>query len=707
MSKNLVIVESPAKAKTIEKYLGKDYSVIASMGHLRDLPEKTLGVDIEKDFTPKYQTIKGKSELIKTLKKEAELSDKVYLATDPDREGEAISWHIAAILGIKDNENCRITFNEITKDAVTSAITKPRTIDKDLVDAQQARRILDRIVGYKLSPLLWKKIRKGLSAGRVQSVATKIVCDREEEIEKFIPEEYWTIKANLKTENDALFTAKLEKKAGKKITVKNEEEARQIIADLKTSDYVVESVKETKKIRKPYPPFITSTLQQEASRKLNFTAKKTMANAQQLYEGINIKEKGLIGLITYMRTDSLRISDEAKYAAKDFIVNNFGANYAPKAYNEFKAKKGNIQDAHEAIRPTYVSLTPSEVKASLTPDQYKLYKLIWERFVASQMVNATFNSTAVDVKAGVYTLRTTGSQMIFDGFMKLYIETSENEENEEEQILPVLNENEKLELKELLDKQNFTAPPSRYTEAGLIKIMEEYGIGRPSTYAPTISTILQREYIVKEGKTLVPTELGKVTTNLMKENFKDIVDVKFTAGMEEKLDNIEHGNDDWVEVLKYFYKDFETSLNNAQSIDKVKVMDEETEEICEKCGRKMVIKTGRFGKFLACPGFPECKNAKPITTEIKDVKCPLCQGKILEKKSKKGKKYFGCENNPQCSFMTWDEPTNERCEKCGSVMAKKYYGRGSKLYCINTECENTLKKSAPKKTTKKTTKKDK
>ncbi len=706
MSKNLVIVESPAKAKTIEKYLGKDYSVLASMGHLRDLPEKTLGVDVEKDFTPKYQTIKGKSELIKSLKKEAQTCNKVYLATDPDREGEAISWHIANILGIKEDEVCRVTFNEITKNAVTEAIGNPRIIDKDLVDAQQARRVLDRIVGYKLSPLLWKKIRKGLSAGRVQSVATRIICDREEEIEKFIPEEYWTIKADLQTTDKNNFTAKLEKKDGKKITVKNEEEAREILQSLKNAEYYVENIKETKKLRKPYPPFITSTLQQEASRKLNFTSKRTMQTAQNLYEGINIKGRGLVGLITYMRTDSLRISDEAKKNAKNFILSNYGSEFCPKGYNEYKMRKGNIQDAHEAIRPSDVYLTPDLVKDSLTNDQYKLYKLIWERFVASQMVNAIFNATSVDVKAENFTLKATGLQMLFEGFMKLYIESTDSEDEDENQKLPKLNEGESLKLIELNDKQHFTNPPSRYTEASLIKTMEEYGIGRPSTYAPTISTILQREYIVKEGKSLVPTELGKVTTNLMKDNFKDIVDVKFTAGMEDSLDSIEHGNNDWVQILKEFYKDFEISLTKAQDIDKVKVKEEETDEICEKCGRKMVIKTGKFGKFLACPGFPECKNAKPITTEVKDIKCPLCQGKVLQKKSKKGKKYFGCENNPDCSFMTWDEPTNEKCEKCGNVLVKKYYGKGSKLYCSNSECENAPKKRTVKKETGKKEKKN-
>ena len=706
MSKYLVIVESPAKAKTIEKYLGKDYKVIASMGHLRDLPQSTLGVDIEKGFIPKYQTIKGKSDLIKELKKEAEKSTKVYLATDPDREGEAISWHIANILGIDENEKCRVTFNEITKDAVTSSIKTPRIIDKDLVDAQQARRILDRIVGYKLSPLLWKKIKKGLSAGRVQSVATRIVCDRENEIKAFNKEEYWTITANLKNLKNEEFSARLSLKSGKKIEIKNEKQALEISKILKTSEYIVEDVKQSKKQKRPQPPFTTSTLQQEASRKLNFTSKKTMLNAQNLYEGIDIKGKGHVGLITYMRTDSLRISNEAMAQAKAYIDSKFGTNYAPKTYNIYKTKKGNVQDAHEAIRPTDVNLTPAEVKASLTNDQYKLYKLIWERFIASQMAAASVNTVTVDVKAEDYTFKTSGSIVLFDGYMKLYVEGIDNDTEEENQKLPELSEKEKLELVSMEEKQNFTAPPPRYTEASLIKIMEEYGIGRPSTYAPTISTITQREYVKKDGKALIPTELGMIITDMMKENFKDIVDVKFTAGMEEKLDKIEEGNTDWIAVLEDFYEGFKNTLDNAQSIDKIKIQDEVTDEICEKCGRNMVIKSGKFGKFLACPGFPECKNAKPITVEVKDVLCPLCGGKILEKKSKKGKKFFGCENNPKCEFMTWDQPTNEKCEICGSIMAKKYFGRSPKLYCINKECENTLKYT-PKDTKKKAAKKTK
>ena len=708
MAKNLVIVESPAKAKTIMKYLGKDYKVLASMGHLRDLPEKNIGVDIENHFTPKYQPIKGKKELIKELSDTAKKSEKVYLATDPDREGEAISWHIAQMLKIDEASDCRITFNEITKSAVTNAIEHPRSIDMDLVDAQQARRILDRIVGYKLSPLLWKKVKKGLSAGRVQSVATRIVCDRELEIQNFKSEEFWTVTADLNKEAER-FLAKLALKNGKKFDLHNEEETSAAVEQIKNQDFAVEKVKKSKKTRRPYPPFITSTLQQEASRKLGFTAKRTMMAAQQLYEGIDLKERGLVGLITYMRTDSLRVAQEAMEEAKKYIVSRFSEEYAPKSYNVYKSKKGNVQDAHEAIRPSIVDLAPDDIKAYLSNDQYKLYKLIWERFIASQMSSAMLNVVSVDIKAGDYTFKTGGSTVLFDGFMKLYVESTDEEKEEDNQKMPALNEGDKLTLNKLDPKQNFTKPPARYTEASLIKAMEENGIGRPSTYAPTITTILNREYVEKEGKTLKPTELGMIITDLMKNHFKDIVDVKFTANMEEELDKIEEGNIDWISVLDDFYGGFEKVLKAAESIEKVKLKEEVTDVICEKCGRNMVIKSGRYGKFLACPGFPECKNAKPITVEVSGVLCPLCGGKVLQKKSKRGKVYYGCEHNPTCGFMTWDEPTNEKCELCGSVMAKKRYGKGSKLYCINQECPNTLKtrkkadgeeeKTAAKKTT--------
>ncbi len=702
MAKNLVIVESPAKAKTIMKYLGKDYKVLASMGHLRDLPEKSIGVDMENHFAPKYQPIKGKKELIKELSETAQKSDKVYLATDPDREGEAISWHIAQMLGIDETSECRITFNEITKTAVTNAIAQPRSIDMDLVDAQQARRVLDRIVGYKLSPLLWKKIKKGLSAGRVQSVATRIVCDRELEIQNFKTEEYWTITADLNKESHR-FTAKLALKNGKKLTLSNEQQTQAAVEELQHQSFAVETVKESKKTRRPYPPFITSTLQQEASRKLGFTAKRTMMAAQQLYEGIDLKDRGQVGLITYMRTDSLRIAQEALIEAKKYISSRFSPEYTPKSFHVYKSKKGNVQDAHEAIRPTVIELTPESVKPYLSTDQYKLYKLIWERFIASQMSSAVLNVVSVDIKAGNYTFKTGGSTVLFDGFMKLYTEGTDEEKDEENQKLPALKAGDALKLNQLEQKQNFTAPPARYTEASLIKAMEENGIGRPSTYAPTITTILNREYVVKEGKALKPTDLGMVITDLMKNHFHDIVDVKFTANMEEKLDTIEDGNTPWVSVLEEFYADFEPVLKAAESIDKIKLQEEVTDVICEKCGRNMVVKSSRYGKFLACPGFPECKNAKPLTVEVSGVVCPECGGKVLQKKSKKGKTYYGCEKNPSCGFMTWDEPTNEKCELCGSVMAKKRYGRGSKLYCINGECPNTLKRAETKKTTAKKT----
>ncbi len=699
MSKYLVVVESPAKAKTIVKYLGKDYKVMASMGHLRDLPEKSMGVDIENGFIPKYQTIKGKSQLIKELKAEAKESEKVFLATDPDREGEAISWHIANILNIDPEDECRVTFNEITKNAVTTSIKNPRIVDKDLVDAQQARRILDRIVGYKLSPLLWKKIKKGLSAGRVQSVATRIICDREEEIKSFVPSEYWTLTAEYETESKEKFTAKLANFKGKKLTVKNQEEAEKAACDISNAEHIISSVKKSAKTKRAYPPFTTSTLQQEASRKLGFTARRTMMAAQSLYEGIKIGNGDAVGLITYMRTDSLRIADEALFAAKKYIVERFGEKYAPKSFNVYKSKKGNVQDAHEAIRPTDINFEPDKIKGSLTSDQYKLYKLIWERFTASQMSGQLLDVVSVDVQAGDYILKASGSTVLFDGYTKLYDEGTDEEKDDElkEQKLPELIENQKVALNNLSKKQSFTTPPPRFTEASLIKTMEEFGIGRPSTYAPTITTILSREYVLKDGKALVPTELGMVITDMMKNNFPDIVDIKFTANMEEKLDVIEEGNTDWIKILDEFYTDFKSVLEKAAEIDKIKIADEVTDVICEKCGRNMVIKSGRYGKFLACPGYPDCKNAKPITSEVKGVDCPLCGAKILEKKSKKGKKYFGCEKNPTCSFMSWDEPVNQKCEICGSIMLKKYFGRGSKLYCSNAECENTYK---AKKTTK-------
>ena len=687
MPNYLVVVESPAKAKTIKKYLGRNYKVVASMGHLRDLPKSQMGVDIENNFEPKYITIRGKGELLSKLKKEAKNSDKVYLATDPDREGEAISWHLANVLQIPENEKCRIAFNEITKTAVKNAIKVPREINIDLVNAQQARRILDRIVGYKISPLLWKKVRKGLSAGRVQSVATRLICDREEEINNFVPEEYWTIDAKLlRMQSRENFEASFHgTDKGKKIELKDKNEVDYIINELKDVEYIVKKVVKGERKRTPVPPFITSTLQQEASRKLGFTTKRTMAAAQQLYEGIDIEGHGTIGLITYMRTDSLRISAEAQANAREFIANKFGKEYVPDKPNYYRTKKG-AQDAHEAIRPSDVNLQPDLIKASLKPDQYKLYKLIWERFLASQMKPALYDTIKADIQAGNYLFKANGSKIKFHGFMIIYVEGKDEEKEDKERMIPELVEGEKVELKKLEPKQHFTQPPSRYTEATLVKALEEQGIGRPSTYAPTITTIISRGYVEREKKQLKPTELGMIITDIMKIHFKDIVDVTFTANMEQQLDEIEEGNIDWVEILKKFYVPFENTLKEAEKeIGDVEIQDEITDEKCEKCGRNMVIKHGRYGKFLACPGFPECRNAKPILQEI-GVSCPLCGGKVYIKKTRKGRKYYGCENNPKCEFMTWDEPLKEKCPQCGGVLVKKTSRKKANIKCTNEEC---------------------
>ncbi|MDK2798591.1 MAG: topoisomerase [Clostridiales bacterium] len=686
MASYLVIVESPAKAKTIKKYLGKNYKVLASMGHLRDLPKSQMGVDIEHNFEPKYITIRGKGELLSKLKKEAKNSDKIYLATDPDREGEAISWHLANVLEIKENEKCRIAFNEITKLAVKNAIKAPRKIDINLVNAQQARRILDRIVGYKISPLLWRKVRKGLSAGRVQSVATRLICDREEEIESFVPQEYWTIAANL-TDQKSLetFEAKFYGSEEGKIDLENKEVVDKIIDELKDSKYIVKKVKKGERKRNPTPPFITSTLQQEASRKLGFTTKRTMMTAQQLYEGVDIEGEGTIGLITYMRTDSTRIADEAQSTARHFIESKFGKEYVPETPKQYKSKKG-AQDAHEAIRPTNVLLEPDKIKSSLKPDQYKLYKLIWERFLASQMRSAIFDTLHVDIEAKNYIFKATGSKIKFQGFMILYIEGNDDETEDGENTIPELVEGQQLKLKKLNPKQHFTQPPPRYTEATLVKALEEQGIGRPSTYAPTIITIIARGYVEREKKQLKPTELGKIITDIMKSHFKDIVDIEFTANMEQQLDEIEEGKKDWVALLREFYQPFSITLKEAEDeIGDVEIQDEVTDEKCEKCGRNMVIKHGRYGKFLACPGFPECRNAKPILEEA-GVICPLCNGKVYIKKTRKGKKYYGCENNPKCEFMSWDEPLKEPCPQCGGVLVKKVSKKSSKVQCLNKDC---------------------
>lgn len=684
-TKKLLIVESPAKAGTIKKYLGENYTVMASMGHIIDLPKSQIGVSLDDgSFEPKYITIRGKGDLLSQLKKEAKKADKVYLATDPDREGEAISWHLANALNIDINSKCRVTFNEITKSAVKAAIKQPRAIDMDLVDAQQARRILDRIVGYKISPILWEKVKRGLSAGRVQSVATRLICDREEEIENFVPEEYWSIEAvmtdiNSKHPFDAKYYGILNKEA--KLT--NSEDTMEIAQQLKKSSPVIDSIKSGTKTRKPQPPFTTSTLQQDASRKLNFPAAKTMQIAQMLYEGINLGGKiGTVGLITYMRTDSLRISAEAQAEAVAYVCENYGNEYSePK---QFKTKR-SAQDAHEAIRPTSVSIAPISIKDKLTNDQYKLYKLIWERFVASQMQSAVYETMTVTIAAGKHTLKATGSNIKFKGYMAVYVEGSDQKEAKEKR-LPKLEKGQKLLFNNIEPKQHFTQPPQRYSEATLVKELEENGIGRPSTYAPTISTIVSRGYVTRHQKQLIPTELGNVTTEIMKNNFTDIVDVDFTADMESKLDAVEGGEIDWVEIISGFYPKFKTDLENAlENVAKIKIKDEESDVICEKCGRKMVYKLSKFGKFLACPGYPECKNAKAIKTGT-GVKCPKCDGEIVVKKSRKGKTYYGCENSPKCDFVAWYAPVkDDNCPNCGSILLKKP-GKNGKIICYNENC---------------------
>ncbi len=683
---NLVIVESPTKAKTIKKYLGKNYEVVATMGHVRDLPKSKMGVDIENGFTPQYINIKGKGDLIKSLIKEAKKSDKVYLATDPDREGEAISWHLAYLLNLDLNENNRVTFNEITKTGVKTGMKAPRKIDIDLVNAQQARRVLDRLVGYKLSPFLWKKVRPGLSAGRVQSVAVRLIADREQEIRRFVQEEYWTIDASLLAENSKkAFPSRLHSKAGQKIEIKNKEAADSILAELKQQNFIVSAVKKGVRQKSPAPPFTTSTLQQEASRKLGFQAYRTMKAAQELYEGVDIAGMGAVGLITYMRTDSLRISAEAQQAATAYIEQRYGKEYCPPSPRVYKTKS-SAQDAHEAIRPSLPELIPEKVKDSLTNDQYKLYKLIWERFIASQMANQVLDTVSVNIQAGDYLFKSSGSTVKFMGFTVLY-EEGKDEEEEKEVSLPELHENDLLRVQKLEGNQHFTQPPVRYTEATLIKALEEKGIGRPSTYAPTISTIMQRNYVEREGKQLHPTILGEVTTELMEEHFPEIVDVEFTAGMEENLDKVEDGQIPWKQTVSDFYDGFDQLLTKAEKEmegQRVRIPDEETNEVCDKCGRPMVIKHGRYGKFLACSGYPECKNTKKIVKETSAL-CPLCGGRVLEKKSAKGKIYFGCENNPNCSFMTWDEPTGKTCPTCGSALLKKK-GRAGKIYCSKEGC---------------------
>ncbi len=691
---DLVIVESPAKAKTIQKYLGPGFEVIASMGHVRDLPKSRLGVDTENDFQPQYTDMKGKEDVIKDLKKRAKKCGKVFLATDPDREGEAISWHIAQMLKLDMNDNNRVAFNEITKTGVQSGMSNPHKIDVDLVNAQQARRILDRLVGYKLSPFLWKKVKRGLSAGRVQSVAVRLVVDREKEIRSFVPKEYWSIDAKFTAPGSRkIFDAALVAVDGKKLEIPGQAEADDLLKRLEGAEYTVTAVKKRVTKKQPAPPFITSTMQQEASRKMGFSAKRTMKAAQELYEGVDVEGVGAVGLITYMRTDSLRISDEAKAAAAEYIGTVYGKDYLPDKPRVFKTKN-NAQDAHEAIRPSTPELTPERVKSSLTSDQYKLYKLIWERFIASQMANALLDTVSADIEANGCTFRATGYSVKFDGFMALYVESTDNEESGKK-MLPELKKDDKLKLKSITGNQHFTQPPPRYTEASLIKALEENGIGRPSTYAPTITTITARQYVEHEGKQLKPTNLGETITDLMIDHFEKIVDAKFTADMESELDEVEHGTKDWVKTLHEFYDDFAATLEKAETAmegKRVKVPDEETDVVCELCGRNMVIKYGRFGKFLACPGFPECSNTKKIVTETEG-SCPRCGRKMLLKKSKKGRSFYGCEGYPECNFMTWNVPTAEVCPQCGKSLFMKG-GKSGRLVCENDGCgyERELKK---------------
>ncbi len=686
MSK-LVIVESPAKAHTIQKYLGPDYEVMASMGHVRDLPASRLSVDVKNDFAPNYENIKGKGELIKKLRAEAKKSDYVYLATDPDREGEAISWHLAQLLKLDETEPNRVTFNEITKSGIKYGMEHPRCIDQQLVDAQQARRVLDRIVGYEISPFLWKKIRKGLSAGRVQSVAVRLVVDREDEIRAFKPEEYWTLEALLQKQGVKAkpFLAKYYGTGGKKCEITTEEQANALKAAAEKEPFIIKSIKMGTRQKNPAPPFITSTLQQDASRRFGFQAKRTMKVAQELYEGINLPDLGAVGLITYMRTDSLRISDEALSAAHDYIQRTYGENYALAKPRTFRSKS-NAQDGHEAIRPTMIDLAPAKIKESLSSDQYKLYKLVWERFIASQMAACVQDTVSTDITAGEHLFKASGFSVRFDGYTRLYTEAVDNEE-EQETNLPRLEEGEHLTLKELKPNQHFTQPPPRYTEATLIRELEENGIGRPSTYAPTLSTILQRGYVEREGKALKPTIVGETVTRLMKEQFSKIVDVKFTAEMEQELDEVEAGKTEWVGMMHHFYDDFTDMLQNAEKNmegTKMKIPDEETDIVCELCGRKMVVRHGKYGKFLACPGFPECKNTKTLQQETPG-SCPRCGKKVLAKKSKTGRTYYGCEDNPKCGFMTWDIPLAEKCPQCGSSLFKTT-GRVKMIHCLKEGC---------------------
>lgn len=679
VQKNLVIVESPSKAKTIGKYLGTNYKVIASVGHVRDLPKSKLGINIEEDFNPEYISIRGKGDLIKELKKEAKAAKKVYLATDPDREGEAISWHLAFLLGIENDEEIRVTFNEITKEKVKEAIKNPRKIDLKLVDAQQARRVLDRLVGYQISPILWRKIRRGLSAGRVQSAALKIICDREKTIQAFIPKEYWNISGVFKKEKE--FTAKLVEKAGKKITIDNEKSAMYVVSQLNNGENYVKSVVKKERSRKPFAPFTTSSLQQDAANKLGFTTKKTMMVAQQLYEGVEVSGQGTIGLVTYIRTDSVRISDEAKQGAKEYIERLFGKEYI--GNNVFSNKKKDIQDAHEAIRPSRLNLNPDQIKDSLTKDQYSLYKLIWTRFLASQMSASKFDSVQVVIENGEYTLKASGSRLIFDGYQKIY---ATNIDEDKDTLLPELEEGEKLPKPQILSEQKFTEPPQRFTEASLVKELEDKNIGRPSTYAPIVATLIDRKYINRNKKTLEPTELGFIVIRLLEEYFKEIVDAGFTADMEDKLDDIEALEVDWKQVIRDFYGPFKKELEIAdKAIEKMEVKDQLSGDVCELCGKPMAIKSGRFGEFLACTGYPDCKNTKAIVKTI-GVKCPDCGGNIVAKRGRTGKIFYGCSNYPECNRAFWYKPTEKKCPKCGEVLLERH-SKNIKYSCSSDKCD--------------------
>ncbi len=684
MSDYLVIVESPTKAKTIKKYLGRRYKVNASMGHVIDLPKSQIGIDTENNFSPKYITIRGKGEKLKELKSAAKDVKKIYLAADPDREGEAICWHLSRALGISDSELCRVEFNEITELAIKEAFKKPRLIDHNRVNAQQARRVLDRLVGYKISPLLWKKVRKGLSAGRVQSVALRLIVERENEIESFTPEEYWTLEARLKAEK-AEFTARYHGKQGKKHVPSQRSELDDVLAGIEGQDFIVSSVKKKERKRNPSPPFTTSSLQQEASRKLGFAARKTMMIAQQLYEGLQLGKEGVVGLITYIRTDALRVSQQAQEETRSFISNEYGKNYLPQKPAVYRSKKG-AQEAHEAIRPTSVLRTPEQVKEFLSRDQNRLYKLIWNRFTASQMAHAVFDTVSVDITAGSYLFRAAGSQIKFDGFMKLYIEGSDEEEKKEGGLLPELSEGEKLLLLELMPEQHFTQPPPRFSEAMLVKTLEEKGIGRPSTYAPIIDTLQTRGYVVREAKVFYATEMGRLVLDLLLEFFPAVLDVDFTAQMEERLDKIAEGELDWVEVIRSFYESFAVSLKIAEEhMEKIVIEPEVSDEACPNCGRNLVYKMGKYGKFLACPGFPECRYAKPIIKQM-DVDCPLCGKPLVERKTKRRRKFFGCSGYPECEFTTWDTPKKEKCPQCGYLTVLK----GKALQCANKECAQFL-----------------